>query len=81
MHAHTNGVIRGYSDQGGAVPRFALNARGFGRSFKRTMHKEADSQMSFHSYCEGLSSHNNFVELDPSVADAWGIPVLRIHVT
>lgn len=78
---HTNGVIRGYSYQGGATPRFALNARGFGRSFKQAVHEEAYWHASLHGFCEGLPSYNNFVEIDPSVVDAWGIPVLRIHMS
>ena len=28
-----------------------------------------------------LARKENFVELDPEVKDAWGIPVLRIHFT
>ena len=28
---------------------------------------------------EMLSQKENFVELDPEVKDAWGIPVLKIH--
>jgi choline dehydrogenase-like flavoprotein len=29
---------------------------------------------------EVLSSERNFVEIDPQVKDAWGIPVLKIHL-
>ncbi len=78
--AHTNGVIRGFSYQGGAGPRFARNAPGFGEAFKRSVHEDAYWQASLHALSEGLASHNNFVELDPDVVDAWGIPVLRIHM-
>ena len=78
---HTNGVIRGYSYQGGVMPRFSMNAPGFGSSFKRAVHEDAYWQASLHAFSEGLSSYNNYVELDPHAVDAWGIPVLRIHMT
>ena len=77
---HTNGVLRGYSYQGGATPRFATSAEGFGESFKRAVHAEAYWQASLHAFSECLPSYDNFVELDPHVVDAWGIPVLRIHM-
>ncbi len=77
---HTNGVIRGYSYQGSATPQFAMSARGFGKGFKQAVHDEAYWQAGLHGFCEGLPSYNNFVELDPNVVDAWGIPVLRIHM-
>ena len=77
---HTNGVIRGYSYQGSVTPRFAMDAPGFGERFKRAVHDDAQWRAGLHGFCEGLPSYNNYVELDPSVADAWGIPVLRIHM-
>ncbi len=77
---HTNGVIRGFSFQGGASPRFAMNAPGFGESFKQAVHDDAYWQASLHGFCEGLSSYDNFAELDSHLVDAWGIPVLRIHM-
>ena len=80
MRTHTNGMIRGYSYQGGVSPRFATGARGFGPSFKRAVHDEAYWLAGLHGFCEGLPSYDNFVELDPDVVDAWGIPVLRIHM-
>ena len=77
---HTNGIIRGFSFQGGAGPRFAMTAAGFGQEFKRAVHEEAYWQASLHGFCEGLASYENFVELDSDVVDAWGIPVLKIHM-
>ena len=77
---HTNGVVRGFSFQGGAGPRFATNADGFGEAFKRAVHEDAYWQASLHAFSEGLASYDNFVELDSNVVDAWGIPVLRIHM-
>ena len=77
---HTNGVIRGFSYQGGVSPRFATNASGFGRRFKQAVHDDAYWEASLHGFSEGLPSYDNFAELDPRVVDAWGIPVLRIHM-
>ncbi len=78
--AHTNGVVRGFSYQGGASPRFALGAQGFGESFKRAVHGEAYWQAGLHAFSECLPSYDNFVELDSRMTDAWGIPALRIHM-
>ena len=77
---HTNGVIRGFSFQGGAGPRFAMTAAGFGEEFKRAVHEQAYWQANLHGFCEGLASYDNFVELDSDVVDAWGIPALKIHM-
>ena len=79
-HDHANGVIRGFSYQGGVSPRFATNASGFGRRFKQAVHGGAFWQASLHGFSECLPSYDNFAELDPYVVDAWGIPVLRIHM-
>jgi len=35
--------------------------------------------LSFYGFGECLPDHNNFVDLDKSTVDAWGIPVLKIH--
>ncbi len=78
--SHTNGVFRGFSYQGGASPRFATAAPGFGRRFKRAVHEDAFWQVGVHAFSECLPTFENYVELDPSVVDAWGIPVLRIHM-
>lgn len=78
---HSNGMIRGYSYQGGVTPRFATDSPGFGPRFKEAVHQRAFWHASLHGFCEGLPDYNNYVELDPDVVDAWGIPVLRIHMT
>ncbi len=78
--ARTRGMLRGYSYQGGVAPRFATGSPGFGLSFKRAVHDDAYWQAGLHGFCECLPNYNNFVELDPDMVDAWGIPVLRIHM-
>ncbi len=77
---HTNGVIRGFSYQGGATPRFAMESPGLGGGFKRAVREGAYWQAGLHGFSESLADFNNYVELDPHAVDAWGIPVLRIHM-
>jgi choline dehydrogenase-like flavoprotein len=78
--------IRGYaiSASGGAseFPMFAMSAPGFGSEFKKSVKKQYPAQARvWLSGGEMLARFDNFVELDPEVRDAWGIPVLKIHCT
>ena len=78
--------IRGYamSATGGAAmfPTFAPNLPGFGSDFKKQVKSLYPSHaLVWLSGGEMLARKENFVELDPSVRDKWGIPVLRIHCT
>jgi choline dehydrogenase-like flavoprotein len=78
--------IRGYamSASGGAAqfPSFAEELPGFGSDFKRQVKKLYPSfSRVWLAGGEMLARKDNFVELDPEVKDAWGIPVLRIHCT
>lgn len=77
---HTNGLIRGFSYQGASVPRFAMEASGFGKKFKQAVHDEADWSVGLHGFVECLPSFDNYCEIDPDVVDAWGVPALRIHM-
>ena len=77
---HTNGILRGYSYQGAAGPRHALDAAGFGRRFKQAVHEQAHWQVGVHAFSECLPYWENYAELDPHQVDAWGIPTLRIHM-
>jgi choline dehydrogenase-like flavoprotein len=78
--------IRGYamSASGGAsqYPGFATELPGFGSDFKKEVKKlyPAFARV-WLSGGEMLARKDNFVELDPTVKDAWGIPVLRITCT
>lgn len=78
--------IRGYamSASGGAAqfPAFAPSLPGFGSSYKKDVKRlyPAHARV-WLSGGEMLARKENFVELDPGVRDAWGIPVLRIHCT
>ena len=52
---------------------------GFGSDFKREVRKWTGARVVLASHGEMLPSEKKFVELDPSIKDKWGIPVLRIH--
>ena len=78
--------IRGYamSASGGAseFPFFTANLPGFGSSWKKEVKRlYPASARVWLSGGEMLTRKENFVELDASVKDKWGIPVLRITCT
>ncbi len=76
--------IRGYGFEGGGgseeFPAFARKIPGFGAKFKEEVKKNYAAVMSIGSFGEVLARPENYVEIDPVVRDAWGIPVLRINV-
>ncbi len=76
--------IRGYGFEGGGgsgeFPGFARKIPGFGAKFKEEVKKHYATIMSIGSFGEVLPRPENYVEIDPVVRDAWGIPVLRINV-
>src|SRR5262245_9818519 len=76
--------IRGYSfeiDTGTSIfPGYASDVPGFGFAWKQEVKKIWPSIVSMGTNGEVLTSEGNFVEIDPHVKDAWGIPVLKIHM-
>lgn len=77
--------LRGYGFEGGAsIGSFPSNARrtpGFGKEFKKTVRRWYVAPVSLTTRANMLSRFENYVEIDPNgVVDAWGIPVLRIHI-
>ncbi len=80
----TSSFIRGYGFEGGGgsseFPGFARKIPGFGAQFKEEVKKNHASVISIGSFGEVLPRAENYVEIDPVVRDAWGIPVLRINV-
>ncbi len=84
---HPSGkFIRGYamSATGGAsqFPAFAPNVPGFGSEWKKQVKNLYPSfARVWMSGGEMLARKENYIELDPEVKDAWGIPVLRFNVT
>jgi choline dehydrogenase-like flavoprotein len=78
--------IRGYvmNATGGQseFPAFAANLPGYGSEWKKEIKSRYVAQARvWNAGAEMLARKENFVELDPEVKDAWGIPVLRIHFT
>jgi choline dehydrogenase-like flavoprotein len=79
------GFIRGYGFEGGGgsseFPGFARKIPGFGAAFKEEVKKNYATIMGIGSFGEVLPRADNYVEIDPEVRDAWGIPVLRFNIT
>jgi choline dehydrogenase-like flavoprotein len=73
--------IRGYHFQGGAgaqeFPGYAVGVRGFGAAFKARVRELYPSPISFGGFGEVLPRFENGIDLDPTVVDAWGVPVVR----
>jgi glucoside 3-dehydrogenase (cytochrome c) catalytic subunit len=63
-------------------PQFAANLPGYGSEWKKEVKSRYVAQARvWIAGAEMLARKENFVELDPEVKDAWGIPVLKIHFT
>ncbi|HJS44008.1 MAG TPA: GMC family oxidoreductase [Gemmatimonadales bacterium] len=80
--ASKSDFVRGYGFQGGAG-RSDWNRgneqTGFGAEFKKSLRKPGPWGFSFYGFGEMLPSESNFVEIDKTKVDAWGIPVTKIH--
>jgi choline dehydrogenase-like flavoprotein len=72
--------IRGYGYQGGAGAEFNMSAEGYGTSFKKAV-KEGIYGIGLGAFGESLARWDNYVEIDPNLKDAWGIPALHIVMT
>jgi choline dehydrogenase-like flavoprotein len=77
------GFLRGYGMQGGWGDGvgFNLDAPGFGAAYKEAVGAPGAFELNIGGFGECLPRYENFVEIDPDgLADAWGIPTLRIHM-
>jgi glucoside 3-dehydrogenase (cytochrome c) catalytic subunit len=72
--------LRGYGYEGGGNISFSFNAPGFGEIYKQGVLKGIN-RLSLRAFGEVLPYWDNFVEIDPTLVDAYGIPALRFHVT
>jgi len=72
--------IRGFGFQGGDRTRFRMNAPGYGEAFKQGL-RDPVKEVELVGFGEVLARYDNFVELDPTAVDKWGIPVLRFQMT
>ena len=72
--------LRGFGYQGEAFrPSWGRPVPGFGAELKETLRNPGPWEMVLEAFGEALPSYDNYVTLDESVTDAWGIPALRIH--
>jgi choline dehydrogenase-like flavoprotein len=75
--------IRGYSvypDGGcGDFPWYFDQIEGFGSEFKKTIKRRYPTPVNFTMQAPALRSDTNYVDIDPEVKDAYGIPAARIH--
>jgi choline dehydrogenase-like flavoprotein len=78
----TLGFVRGYGVQAGAGRSGwgrGASAPGIGAELKQRLREPGGWGMTMQGYCECLPRHENYVDLDPSRKDAWGMPIPRIH--
>jgi choline dehydrogenase-like flavoprotein len=71
--------LRGYGFQGDSGTGFNAKAPGFGEAYKKAA-TEPTETFTLLGYGEALPRFENYVEIDPHLVDAWGIPVLRFHI-
>jgi choline dehydrogenase-like flavoprotein len=80
---HPN-FIRGYGfegDSGCTMFPGGTGAKGLGTSYKEEVRRNYGSYISMGGFGEVLARYDNYVDLDPTVTDKWGIPVLRFRYT
>ena len=82
-HAHEERFIRGYSVYPGGgceeFPGYAGRLEGYGSKYKREIKRHYPTPIGFTIQAPSLPSPTNFVDIDPEVKDAYGIPVVRVH--
>ncbi|HTR22146.1 MAG TPA: GMC family oxidoreductase [Gemmatimonadales bacterium] len=74
--------LRGYGYQGGASREGwsrGTDLPGFGAAWKNSLRDPGPWHMSFYGFGECLPNHDNYVEVDKTKLDAWGVPTLKIH--
>jgi choline dehydrogenase-like flavoprotein len=72
--------LRGFGYEGESSTEFNWGAPGFGAAYKKAL-LEPRNTIHITGFGEVLPRWENFVELDPSVKDIYGIPVLKIHMS
>lgn len=81
---HNKNFLRGYRFDGDGSQELyghAFSLPGFGADWRKRVREEIPCYFGITAQGECLPDYNNFVELDPQVKDAWGIPALRIHAS
>jgi choline dehydrogenase-like flavoprotein len=72
--------IRGYGYQGSGDAVFNFGAGGYGAVYKNAV-KEGNYTIGIGAFGESLARWDNYIEIDKTLKDAWGIPALRISMT
>jgi choline dehydrogenase-like flavoprotein len=72
--------LRGFGYEGESSVNFNWDAPGFGEAYKKAL-LEPRSTIDITGFGEVLPRWDNFVEIDPTVKDIFGIPVLKIHMS
>lgn len=76
--------LRGYGFEGGAgssmFPGHAFETPGYGKDFKKQVRDYAGAFIDMGAFGEVLPRYENYVDIDPTVKDKWGIPVVRMHI-
>ena len=72
--------LRGYGYEGEGETNFNWRAPGFGEAFKKAV-LDPVTTVGIGGFGECLARWENFVEIDRNTADAYGVPVLRFHMT
>ncbi|HEU4994054.1 MAG TPA: GMC family oxidoreductase [Gemmatimonadaceae bacterium] len=76
--------VRGYGFEGRAERegwQRGMWSDGFGTGFKKSLIGDLGPwELSLYGFGEMLPRHENRIEIDPHLVDAWGIPALRITV-
>jgi len=77
--------LRGYGFEteagSGEFPGYARSIKGFGADFKARVREMYNTTVGMTAFGEVLPRADNFVEIDKTRTDEWGIPVLKFHVT
>jgi glucoside 3-dehydrogenase (cytochrome c) catalytic subunit len=71
--------LRGFGYEGEGSTNFNWNATGFGDAFKRGL-LDPVTTVGIGGFGECLPRWENYVAIDPSKVDTFGIPVVRIHM-
>lgn len=72
--------LRGYGYEGDTSVDFNWRAPGYGEAYKKALNIPQVT-ISITGFGEMLPRWDNFVEIDKTVKDAYGIPALKIHMS
>jgi choline dehydrogenase-like flavoprotein len=76
---HKN-FLRGFGYECESSVDFNWGAPGFGAAYKKAL-REPQASLDVTGFGEVLPRRDNFVELDPSTKDIYGIPAIKIHMS